>query len=86
MPNNNKNTKRLNILLKLEVAQNIEKIAYMKKETMTSVISEALERYIESNQSFIKKHDEVFPVIRSAKTMHSIEVKDGESIFSEVLR
>ena len=67
MPNNNKNTKRLNILLKLEVAQNIEKIAYMKKETITSVISEALEQYIENNDAYIKKHDEVFPVIRSAR-------------------
>ena len=80
MPNN-KNTKRLNILLKIEVAQNIEKIAYMKKETITSVISEALEQYIEKNQSFIKKHDEVFPVIRSAKKMIVTEVKDGDNLF-----
>ena len=81
MPNNNKNTKRLNILLKLEVAQNIEKIAYMKKETITSVISEALEQYIENNDAYIKKHDEVFPVIRSAKEMIVTEVKDGENLF-----
>lgn len=55
-----KKEKRLNLVLKPSVAQDIKKIVYMKQTSVNKVIGEMLEDYIKINSEELKRYDEVF--------------------------
>lgn len=55
-----KKEKRLNLVLKPSVAQDIKKIVYMKQTSVNKVIGEMLEDYIKNNSEELKRYDEVF--------------------------
>lgn len=53
-------SKRLNLVIRPSLYQDVEKIAYMKKNSPNDQISKCLEEYVESNQDLIDKYDAIF--------------------------
>ena len=55
-----KKTARINVLLKESVKEDANKVAYMQRDTLNSVINKLLEQYVADHQDDLKKYDEVF--------------------------
>ena len=53
-------TQRMNLLLKPSVCEDIQKVAYMKRNSVNGLISDILTEYIEENSDLLEKYKEIF--------------------------
>lgn len=57
---NERKTKRLNLLLRPSVMEDLQKIATMRRTSVNDLINEALQAFAQKNKPLIIQHDEVF--------------------------